>query len=1508
MRSVPFRTSTNPFSVPAFAAGRAVERTLGPFVDPTGRSVWVDLFRRTRQVSVVRAPETVPFLTVPLRGPLAPGTEYRLPAGSIWISARLLTPAAPQGGYCGIRIKGGVLKFSATPTIMAGVLQVPAGATVRIEIDPEVPASPTATGSLGPDGAAARATPPRHAEFVFAGASGSLAQAADATMTAFGTASTLEHLSQAPTFEPLVNRVLLPFKAESGLFRIKSAKSELFQPSGAADRVEGAWALPVTVAPPETLGAAAGAGGVAIRVAAGFRGNWRGLAAGPVELGPALVMAEPGRLVLAAESRPGTAAEQTLRLWRESEAQQDSVLILSYLRTAPLRFFSEADNADALQIDPFLEASLDRPVRVDGSRFPLRSDRVMAIFWQAAAGFFVFVAADLAPSPDLPWRGTRSLALRNGLLHLAGPLALIVAGSWTAPDQVVAGSSLVLFAVKDLIPALKDPYVTNFAPRPFRPDVSVAGADTSRPLAGLLAWVQWPDPKRPRLSLILLPAPGQTAAVALAPAETTNMAGETNATEDQELRVKVMAAEFKSFAGLPEKTGEEDRAAQTALRRVFEETAGPVRESLLLLDVSSNIDQFGIGFGLRLRDQTPTAAVLPLRIEDLDLSAPGRNLRVILLPQFQWEPVTNIPNPLLDPFPSRLGSADDGGRTALGTPSVTLVPIAPERLTEQMLAEFKPVPDGTPLAAHFTLPFGMIAAARFQPQGPDQPSWTTLDLVRPESPDGNFTGGLQLAAEAHPDLGADQESPSFPGAAWQTRNGIDPATLSPLGLSVLAESVAKPGAEAFFNGEMGPWGTNPRVPVKRIDFSGYGASMFSRWGNPHAIAEISQVRFDVVVGRTAYEVVQVSSILYPWAVPVVRTITLERRKEGAVLRFDTGWVAVGPGLYRYPLPQPADRPAGWTEIETHPGVVRGAWNVRRIRETGRVVTRSFPPEGGRPAVDVELLEARFDADFDLEGVGTGKGQDGLVPSIDQVGFVQRMPKGYPLFPEHLAAILDSEGPAGGPLDCVVDIASSGQQLQLARVDVAAAPPAFGGTPQFAAAARGALALPRDGDWSSVRHDLSIPEPQPVDQHAGVPLIRVGTASGTVPPSPSYRVAEPTDLLRENDPTVEFGLVQGSDGHRALFPRPRIQQGETKWSSTEKPKLADTYTLSLGVGVFPREDDCLVGEKSWGLDIGGDGRFTLLPTPKMRFLAPPGVADRRLVDAAAFKIRTRYQGDTHFTLDPTLPQPFEVIGDAILTTMDLGPFSELVGIKHGFRSAAGELPSFVDPEMVYPPLLQSVVEILEFLAKLLGVDNVLAITGFQGSFKFKATLNLPIENPKTPDKYFDFGGMEIKGKLQLGVASAPEWNGFMKIQLGARVPVVPPIMGGGEVSVELTGTALGEQTVKIEVKWSASVGKSLGPITVKGSFFFGIQVVVSTTGAWQIGLLVGISASADIWIAKITVKLEMLAAIKVLTPAEDPPSGSKQALGQAKFAAEVSVAWFLTVSVEYTLEYKEKLAI
>ncbi|HWQ69421.1 MAG TPA: hypothetical protein VN494_05605, partial [Patescibacteria group bacterium] len=712
---------------------------------------------------------------------------------------------------------------------------------------------------------------------------------------------------------------------------------------------------------------------------------------------------------------------------------------------------------------------------------------------------------------------------------------------------------------------------------------------------------------------------------------------------------------------------------------------------------------------------------------------------------------------------------------------------------------------------------------------------------------------------------------------------------------------ANEGVESFFNKEMGPGGTNERVPIVRVDFAGYGASAFSKWLNPNAVAEISQVRFDVFVARTAYEVVQVASVLYPWAVPVVRTITLERRKEALVIRSDSGWVATGPGIYGYPPnnpKSPVPLPPGWAEIQTHPGVVGGAFNVRRIRETGRVVERVIGTE------KIELLEVRFDADMKIAGVVTGQiqGTD-LVPSIDQVGFVQREPKGHPLAPQHLAAIMADEGPMGGSVNCEIDIADSGQLMHVVRVDVDASHPVAGGVPEFAAAARGSLALPEDGaSWSVARRLTTADEFEPVDPISGTPLIRNGLASNLAAASSFHRVADPRDLLRESAPDLEFGLLQTSDGHQFLLPRPRIEQGTKSITTTERSLLADAYARSTSAGLFPKRSSCFVGQVTNELQMVG-GRYRLGPATTAGFDNIAGGV-REIIDGAALAIRTRYAGAVRYTLDPGLPKAWDVAVDAVTTSLDLGPFEDLMGVKHNYRIDAGQTAKLLNPEPIYAPFLDPVVDILQFLSKLLGIDNIFEVLAVQGSFKFQATAQYPIEGPG--NDYIDFGAMKIKGKLQTGFgwSEKDHWFGFFKVDLGLKVVVLPPIFANGKVGIGLKGTELTGQEFKIRVIWGAAVEAKLGPIGVSAEFNYGIEVIVVEGGKWQIGLLVQVIGKADVFIAKVTIKLELMAAIARIPL----PVDKVEAIGQAKFAAEVEICWFLTISVEYDIEYREELSI
>src|SRR5262249_12983808 len=231
-------------------------------------------------------------------------------------------------------------------------------------------------------------------------------------------------------------------------------------------------------------------------------------------------------------------------------------------------------------------------------------------------------------------------------------------------------------------------------------------------------------------------------------------------------------------------------------------------------------------------------------------------------------------------------------------------------------------PHPRPARARFTLPFGMIGSAVLREPAGGRGAKASKTL--PVSADG-LRGGRQLRLDSvDPSLPPGQK-PRLPGFAAHLPVAI-PADGSPGPRSIRGTSVSN-----IFNGYLGAGQPTALVPVTRIDISGFGESLFSGWVNPtDGETDVAKADFKVLVGRTALEVVQVRSILLPYQVRVVRTVTLERKNNAVITRHDSGWVAAGDGVYQFGTA---------SGIVTHPGVVRRITNVTHIRETGERITK-----------------------------------------------------------------------------------------------------------------------------------------------------------------------------------------------------------------------------------------------------------------------------------------------------------------------------------------------------------------------------------------------------------------------------------------------------------------------------------------------------------------------------------------------------------------------------------------
>jgi hypothetical protein len=501
-------------------------------------------------------------------------------------------------------------------------------------------------------------------------------------------------------------------------------------------------------------------------------------------------------------------------------------------------------------------------------------------------------------------------------------------------------------------------------------------------------------------------------------------------------------------------------------------------------------------------------------------------------------------------------------------------------------------------AAYSTLPFGLRTLALLTKSEASQQKKPAITSNRPVFDD--LQGGLQLKLVAGSGRNLAEDN-LFRGYTLQTANVLDLAG-NQTGTTTLGQDVSR-----IFNNEF--FSAAPGVPVTRVDISGYGASTFTEWHNRDAeFASTSQVRFDIVTGRTAHEIVQVKSILYPWGIHVVRTITLLRVGSGYVYRVDSGWKAESDGRFDFGFKYVPDKThpdvtAKAFPYSVHPGPLTGLFNVQNIRTAvadvlpfftsmdvsnfyvvDTAIDRPVKSAGGEPPVAVELQPVYFDADVELESVIQGSVQ-GRVPAKKILGFVQIAPRGIPLTPAAFQALLARQlGAIGGPLGCTLDIGKSGQKLRVSSIDVNASVDADGVSPIFVAAARGHVVLPKEGSWSLVSHARGTGDVTPLPDHVTVPLIRVGKLSEDLnaPDDALLRIANPLDLLRApTDETVNLGFLQSTNTQKVLFLTPAFAKQATdtipgKLLSKTPPLFVDAYRLVGSKAIFPNIGDADTG--------------------------------------------------------------------------------------------------------------------------------------------------------------------------------------------------------------------------------------------------------------------------------------------------------------------------------------------
>ncbi len=1391
--------------------------------------------------------------------------------------------SAPAGAYLGVPGADGRLSFPQQPGAADGAITVsgPLTAELTMIVEQREGSRWPATVRLG----------------FTAGVTTSV-DAAPGAAELYGTELTFDSVDRL-SHDPQRALVTFDYTVSPQRWQTSSITSELATFDGEVGFTSAGWSFPLVAVPPDQLGASPG-GQWSLTATSGSQLRWIGAGDRPTRLGELYLTLGPTRLTLTAAGaqalRP--AVSQRLELWHLSEGRHLPAEV-SYQDDFPVVYVQDSAEGETLAVVGLSTLTVDRPLRVTGEPVSPAPGKAMLRFARAAATTTVTA---IFLTPQAVTGKTVLFALRNALLGLAPSHGAVLQGTMQGDTRVVEGQLSLVFGVRSWLPTLPDPYVANLVVgqrgHGLFAEPSIAPATT------VSAKIAWSGDGGASVGFHGdLVAPSGVGARSSAPVEP----GPAPSRPQQEFPGRFDGAHsafMHMMAGRGHEAAEQDRHRLARLGALFGKSAPEFGEAFTLLDVSGNQGQIGVHIGL----SGGRAAAKAYRVDGLDLVTPVANVRVFALPQVQWEPVRTLDRDqdiaVLGYFPTPLASATDGGPTLLGMRSSTLVPTVPDVVAATVREEFHA---GRPAALMTTLPFGIQTTVSLRPAPAGSRAADSFAFNQPGFPGAGVHGAWQLTVEAGADAAAyPGASPTFDGAAVQLRNGVDLATGTPLGISVLGGTNDPPSTvETLFNNEFAPDGAQPRVPVTRLDISGYGGSTFSDWSNPLAqFAQASKVQFAVMVGRTAFEFVKFASILYPWGIRVTRSVTVERRANGGVVRRDSGWQPASPGLFDFRW-QAADGTQQPSPYRFHPGLLGGLYQVSGLRPAGTGLV-SFTGDGGR---EVQLAPFYFDARARIDGLD---GADDVF-ARGLLGFLHLKPVGVPLSPAELKRLIQLQSPIGGPVDCDVNVGGSGFRAHATRIEVDTADEAGG--VRFVGAVRCAPTFVQSGAWAAVRlpgpgNTTAPQDATTVDGSRGLPIVRsgplvIGSSPVQIAGGGDYRFADPADLFQANPP-FDYGFVQTSPAHAFLFRRPFVSPNVAELRSALAPCFADLFARVSSKGLFPPVADAITLPGN-ALSVNpASGAFRLrdavnLPAPRGPLNSGQSAGERVRVfyDEAVLHADI---GETSWSVNFT----------------GVGVWSDMLGVERfsgtKMRMIASERqrPQATEITTHFHPDFEDALKFIPNFSNR-GVHGPVDLAASNEDHELQLFLNVFKKFHLIPDK------LELKLFYTMGMGLATEehthtWRAMIASKVGAELQAKIPISGifflvlGLALEAGVKDLIADGKPAERELKLKAMVGVGVGTTIAgcKAEVFLAVGVIFAVTEKGVgVGGLVLLDGEIDLKIVKVHIEAELQGVIRGTNPPDEPPD-KKACDYEGEVGVHVEVCFFLSIDFSYTYKDTEVL--
>jgi hypothetical protein len=1486
-------------SAPPFAAGMAVSKTLGPFEASSGIPYWFHIFNLTFSLQFAFGSAANVFGVFPVKIDIGDTPAHLdLGPGSIWFLAPWFATGSPSESMTGFQIESGGLDFSAPVSFISGVVVVAAGATFTLSAQLAPRPSPTAANGPGVDANHAKVQTPAGIQIHFSENSAQLISLDDSSLTAYNTTLNFHWNHQAPAFAS--GQVAIPCDLDVASFAFSSVRSTVFIASGCAAIVAGGWALPAPETTIANLGDADGAGYLYLGLSSGISASWQ-TQPRPYAFDGVILEASPGKLSILAGSSIVKPTISTIELWDERPATLNRKSSAEVVYSKPSVIYLATASTELLYVTGTLNAYLDRPLETNGSRFPFLKMSALAILFAEATQTRIFLLAVPNTKSSISQKKL-SIAVKNAILGVEPPSLLVLIGTLRAQTAIVEQCRLGLFfRAFWLLPSLPDPYAASFDTVE-----TIRSQESGQTAEILLIEIHWNGlPNQPSIQLAL---------------ETSSQADTGSG----------------FFAGI---------------------SSDRLRSGLALLDLSSHADLFGVKLSVdydRAGEQgvinAPGNAPV-IGFSDLFLAFNQGLLATFALPQTSWEPMVSeeLPQGLIA---AGIDAGDGGPLVVHSINFQQLVPLAPIPV---LTSQVKNVAAGIPFHATFSLPFGLTASIE-QPNGLVNTrsglvpqlfaNLGAFDLNRPDFANNNLRGGHQLtviAASNTTPPNADQPNLSFGGSAHVFPYPPDPGP-SGYGYSVLGQDVGQIFEEEF--------GRGAAVPLRRIDFSGYGASIFSDWRDDQDPPNILKVQFSTITGRTGYEVIKAQTILYPYCVRLVRTVTIERTLAGWVDRKDSGWQAATAGEFAFLTPDFTGH--------VHKGAVLGVYNIRNIRDLqgpSNVITATPAPP--LPFTDpFQFRKVLFDAEIGIDSrirvvaggtVSNNLDPSGnpitLVPSRDLVGYVQLSPvfdpsdpgnEGYLPGLAQIASLIAQSGPLTPNLPCVMAVASLGAQpgvgLRCTTVEVNMASNGAS-SPAVAVAVRGAPQLPRDGAWGVGKRASTDPAPRLLPPGTSIPLVQ--NAFDTT----AWHFADTTDVLQLSNPENLYSFLQSTGTQKVLFEQPNVPQAGVTGSGggqapgiqlPSAPSFGDMGALLNATGLFPDIANAL------SLATGAVEQIENLPDGlkyKKEYTYPldsstaTGAKQSTLADLTnVFKLELAYADTSKGTakptritliIDPTASPRWSISITplSLLVTIPSLSSDPLLTIIAGFDvDPAAYVGGFLGDENTKPhvtnlnvqfsgalDVIQTIFSRIEAIASFLpgGKSAGLRIALSDGKLTVEDSFTLPTL-PLGLGELSDIS-LDLGLAIQLSPLSAD-------FTVGIGSPdnpfnwIVSPLSGNGLVDLGLKNNA---PNIDLQAGIGLALAIDLGIASGAASVVIALNVdvnpptitlMVLLTGQASVDVLDGLASASLTLTAGIGVSIDPLPipAIKLLPPEIDFPSETITMIASVSVGIHLTVAWVVSV--------------